>query len=81
MIKVKRDLNYITITSKTKIMNTQTQMNTQTTYTVEQVAMMLLNLSGRVDNIEAQLSKKSLNKTTKPKRSAEEIEAEKAKEA
>ena len=35
-------------------MNTQTQMNTQTTYTVEQVAMMLLNLSGRVDNIEAQ---------------------------
>ena len=62
-------------------MNTQTQMNTQTTYTVEQVAMMLLNLSGRVDNIEAQLSKKSLNKTTKPKRSAEEIEAEKLRKA
>ena len=38
--------------------------------------MMLLNLSGRVDNIEAQLSKKSLKKTVKPKRSAEEIEAD-----
>ena len=60
-------------------MNTQT--NTQTTYTVEQVAMMLLNLSGRVDNIEAQLSKKSLKKTAKPKRSDEEIEAEKSRKA
>lgn len=58
-------------------MNTQTQTNTQTTYTVEEVATMLLALSGRVDNIEAQLSKKSLKKTAKPKRSAEEIEADK----
>ena len=56
-------------------MNTQT--NTQNTYTVEEVATMLLALSGRVDNIEAQLSKKSLKKTAKPKRSAEEIEADK----
>ena len=54
-----------------------TQTNTQNTYTVEEVATMLLALSGRVDNIEAQLSKKSLKKTAKPKRSAEEIEAEK----
>ena len=62
-------------------MNTQTQTNTQTTYTDEQVAMMLLALSGRMDTIEAQLSKKSLNKTVKPKRSAEEIEAEKLRKA
>ena len=55
-------------------MNTQTQ--TQTKYTVEQVVTMLLEMKGRVDNIEAQLSKKSLKKTVKPKRSAEEIEAE-----
>ena len=60
-------------------MNTQT--NTQITYTPEQVAMMLLNLSGRMDTIEAQLSKKSLKKTAKPKRSTEEIEAEKLRKA
>lgn len=62
-------------------MNTQTQTNTQITYTPEQVALILLELRGRVDTIEAQLSKKSLKKTAKPKRSAEEIEAEKLRKA
>ncbi len=62
-------------------MNTQTQTNTQITYTPEQVALILLELRGRVDTIEAQLSKKSLKKTAKPKRSTEEIEAEKLRKA